>query len=50
MESKQSGDSNPSDPCPHHQVDQELSKLEPTGSEKINYNQDVLKFQGELLQ
>ena len=49
MESKHSGDSSPSDPCSHHLVDQELSKLEPNGTEKITFNQEVLKFQGELL-
>ena len=49
MESKHSGDSSPSDPCSHHLVDQELSKLEPRGKEKITLNQEVLKFLGELL-
>ena len=49
MESKHSGDSSPSDPCSHHLVDQELSKLETNGAEKTTFNQEVLKFQGELL-
>ena len=49
MESKQSGDSSPSDPCPHHLVDQELSKLEPRGKENIAFSQKAWKVQGELL-
>ena len=49
MESKRSNDSSPSDPCPHNLVDQELSKLQPRRTEKITFNQGVLKFQGELL-
>ena len=49
MESKHSGDSSLCDPCSHHLVDQKLSKLEPRGKEKITFNQEVLKLQGELL-
>ena len=49
MESKHSGDSRPSDPCFHHLVGQELSKLELRGTENITFNLDVFKFQGELL-
>ena len=49
MESKHSDDSIPRDLSPHDLVDQELSKLEARGTEKTTFNQEVLKFQGELL-
>ena len=48
MESKHRDDSIPGDPCPDHLVYQELSKLLARGTEKITFNQGVLKFQGEL--